>query len=181
MCVRVAGSRTYQPACTRQRVLTIHLTSQHSAPQALVRPCCSTPASCGINVCGIERWHPKVAKLHFTLLQYSWELWHRQGDYPHGAAAFAFAAAAAAAGFRAQRPESSPGGKPGPGGHTTARMRAGIGYSHVEQVRQLLMACHCNVFLCTCMHAWLARTRPVRPYAGVRRRDPCPPPVAALL
>lgn len=117
----------------------------------------------------------KLLKLYCTLLQYSWELWHRQGDYPHGAAAFAFAAAAAAAGFRAQRPESSPGGKPGPGGHTTARMRAGIGYSHVEQVRQLLMACHCNVFLCTCMHAWLARSRPVRPYSGERRGDPCPP------
>ena len=67
-------------------------------------------------------------------MQYAWELWHRQGEYPPGCAAFAFAAAAAAAGFRAQRPETTSGGKPGPGGHTTARMRAGIGYSPAEQV-----------------------------------------------
>ena len=40
----------------------------------------------------------------------------------------------AAAAFRAQNPEFSPGGKPGPGGHTTARVRAGIPYSEMEQV-----------------------------------------------
>jgi hypothetical protein len=74
---------------------------------------------------------------HASCMQYAWELWHRQGEYPPGCAAFAFAAAAAAAGFRAQRPETTSGGKPGPGGHTTARMRAGIGYSPTEQVKIL--------------------------------------------
>ena len=76
-------------------------------------------------------------------MQYAWELWHRQGEYPPGCAAFAFAAAAAAAGFRAQRPETTSGGKPGPGGHTTARMRAGIGYSPAEQVANCSL--HCSV------------------------------------
>ena len=76
-----------------------------------------------------------VSDLHTPCcMQYAWELWHRQGEYPPGCAAFAFAAAAAAAGFRSQRPETTAGGKPGPGGHTTARMRAGIGYSPAEQV-----------------------------------------------
>lgn len=82
-------------------------------------------------------WHIVTGRLNSRFgacMQYSWELWHRSGEYPRGCAAFAFAASAAAAGFRAQRPEASPGGKPGPGGHTTARMRAGIGYSPTEQV-----------------------------------------------